>query len=112
MTETKRPRNEARPLRLSDRVDSTAMNTLRLTRRQFGLAAAGAALAGARLTSAQAASPPYVVDPAWLQSQLASNQNLVVLDVSPLRTYHDSHVESAVHCWWQDTMELNNPVYG
>lgn len=85
--------------------------TVRFSRRQLA-AAAGLALAATRLTPARAADEPYVVDPAWLQARLAADSNLVILDVSSLGDYHHGHVKGAIHCWWQDTMEWNDPVYG
>lgn len=85
--------------------------TARFTRRQLAISS-GLALALAKLRQASAAAEPYVVDAAWLQARLASDPNVVILDVSSLGDYHDAHVKSAVHCWWQDTMEWNDPVYG
>jgi thiosulfate/3-mercaptopyruvate sulfurtransferase len=81
-----------------------------LTRRQFTLAAG--ALAFAPRLVAAAPDQPYVVDSTWLQTRLASDSTVVVLDVSPLRAYQDRHIHGAIHVWWQDTMELNNSVYG
>ena len=85
--------------------------TALFTRRQFAVAS-GFALASPMLRQASAADQPYVVDAAWLQSRLAADPNVVILDVSSLGDYHDAHVNGAIHCWWQDTMEWNDPVYG
>lgn len=87
------------------------MTTARSTRRQF-MIASGLALAAPRLQLARAADEPYVVDAAWLQSRRTSDPNVVVLDASSLSTYHDAHISGAIHCWWQDTMEWNDPTYG
>jgi thiosulfate/3-mercaptopyruvate sulfurtransferase len=96
-----------------DRVDSAAMRDFLLSRRQFALAAGALATTAASPVRAQTATDePYVVDPAWLQARLAADPNVVLLDVSALRTYRAEHIRGAIHCWWQDTMELNNVVYG
>ncbi|MGI8475733.1 MAG: sulfurtransferase [Thermomicrobiales bacterium] len=56
---------------------------------------------------------PLLVDAAWLSRRIASDgADLAILDLSPLRTYRAGHVPGAIHAWWQDTMELNNVVYG
>jgi thiosulfate/3-mercaptopyruvate sulfurtransferase len=39
-------------------------------------------------------------------------QRLLVLGLSALRTYRRGHLPGAVHGWWQDTMEVGDPVYG
>lgn len=36
----------------------------------------------------------------------------VVLDCSDLPTYRRGHLPHARHVWWQDTIEIHNPVYG
>jgi thiosulfate/3-mercaptopyruvate sulfurtransferase len=56
---------------------------------------------------------PLLVDAGWLQAQMRrQDQRLLTLDLSALRTYRRGHVPGAVHGWWQDTMEVNDPVYG
>lgn len=60
-------------------------------------------------------TPPLLVDAAWLQDALTRSANRpLILDLSPLRTYRHAHIPGAVHAWWQDTMELDQPedVYG
>jgi thiosulfate/3-mercaptopyruvate sulfurtransferase len=57
--------------------------------------------------------PPYLVEPSTVQSLPESHSSsIVLLDLSPLRPYRDKHVAGAQHAWWQDTMEVNFPVYG
>jgi thiosulfate/3-mercaptopyruvate sulfurtransferase len=87
-------------------------NLLRLT---AGFVAGPMAMRLGRIALAQPAfpgngDPPLLVDPAWLQSE--ADANIRMLDCSPLRTYKDAHIPGAVHAWWQDTMDLNKPVYG
>jgi thiosulfate/3-mercaptopyruvate sulfurtransferase len=56
---------------------------------------------------------PLLVDAGWLQAQMENrDQPLLVLDLSPLRSYRRGHLPGAVHGWWQDTIEVNDPVYG
>lgn len=56
---------------------------------------------------------PLLVDAGWLQARIVERDRpLLVLDLSPLRRYRTGHVPGAVHGWWQDTMELNDDVYG
>ena len=94
-----------------DRVDSAVMGTRSFTRRHFTIAA-GALLAGSGIRPVWAADEPYVVDVSWLKTRMASDPNVVILDASAISTYRHRHVPGAVHCWWQDTMELNNAIYG
>lgn len=98
----------------SNRVDSAGMNKLALNRRQFSFAVASTTLTVwvKPAPGTDAADAPYVVDSAWLQARLPSDPNVVLLDASSLRTYTSEHIRGAVHCWWQDTMEWNNVVYG
>ncbi|MGH2531826.1 MAG: sulfurtransferase [Thermomicrobiales bacterium] len=59
--------------------------------------------------------PPLLVDPSWLEAALSRTvHQLLVLDLSPPRTYRRAHVPGAVHAWWQDTTELDQPqhIYG
>ncbi|MGH2558903.1 MAG: sulfurtransferase [Thermomicrobiales bacterium] len=59
--------------------------------------------------------PPLIVDVPWLEAaQSRTGNQSLVLDLSPLRTYRRAHLPGAVHAWWQDTMELDQPqdIYG
>ena len=47
----------------------------------------------------------------WLAERI-DDPNLRLLDCSPLDTYRDGHLPRAAHVWWQDTIEINNNVYG
>lgn len=49
--------------------------------------------------------------PSWLASRVDS-PNLRLLDCSPLPVYRAGHLPGARHVWWQDTIEIYNPVYG
>lgn len=42
----------------------------------------------------------------------AGLRDLRILDCSSLSSYRRGHLPGARHIWWQDTMELHNPVYG
>lgn len=42
----------------------------------------------------------------------AGLRDLRILDCSSLPSYRRGHVPGARHIWWQDTIELHNPVYG
>ena len=48
---------------------------------------------------------------AWVAGHL-SDPNLRLIDVSSLADYRTGHIPGAVHVWWQDTIEVNNDVYG
>ncbi|HEY7035347.1 MAG TPA: rhodanese-like domain-containing protein [Thermomicrobiales bacterium] len=56
---------------------------------------------------------PLLVDAHWLKTQTQNpEQPLLILDLSALRTYRRGHLPGAVHGWWQDTVEVDDPVYG
>ena len=38
--------------------------------------------------------------------------NLRILDCSELQQYRRGHLPGALHVWWQETIEVHNPVYG
>lgn len=44
--------------------------------------------------------------------QISDSANLRILDCSSLPSYRSGHLPGARHVWWQDTIELHNPVYG
>ncbi len=100
---------------------STMKLDVRLSRRK-SLALALAGIATLRLPGGSTLAlpafpgngdPPLLVDPAWLQQELAAlDARVRILDSSPLRTYQDAHIPGAVHAWWQDTMDQNKEVYG
>jgi thiosulfate/3-mercaptopyruvate sulfurtransferase len=50
-------------------------------------------------------------EPEWLAQRL-DNPRVRLLDCSDLPTYRRGHLPGARHVWWQDTIELHNPVYG
>ncbi len=52
-----------------------------------------------------------LADAAWL-AQRIDDPALRLLDCSPLPDYRKRHLPGARHVWWQDTIELHNPVYG
>ncbi len=47
----------------------------------------------------------------WLDERI-DDSTLRVLDCSSIDTYRDGHIPGASHVWWQDTIEINNNVYG
>lgn len=55
---------------------------------------------------------PLLIDPNTLRDRLSSGGDVRVLDLSPLPTYRRAHVPGAVHAWWQDTMNVDDPIYG
>lgn len=69
-------------------------------------------------TPASAASDPasypgadLLVSVEWLQ-QHQNDLDVRLIDLSPISDYRSGHIPGAVHLWWQDTIEVNNPVYG
>ncbi len=52
-----------------------------------------------------------LVNPAWLRERLDSPQ-LRLFDLAGLPDYRDGHIPGAAHFWWQDLIEIHNPVYG
>lgn len=52
-----------------------------------------------------------LVDAGWVAARL-DDPAVRLVDLSSWRRYHEGHLPGALHLWWQDTMELNNPVYG
>lgn len=97
----------------------------RLTRRAWlallAAAAAGCARSEAGTRTAvpfdpSALTPIYpageqLVDPDWLRGRL-DDANLRLFDLSDLPGYRDGHIPGAAHFWWQDLIEIYNPVYG
>jgi thiosulfate/3-mercaptopyruvate sulfurtransferase len=84
--------------------------------------AAGLTLAVTGCRREEQAADIVINDPAYPDAsvfvtpdQLAGtidDPNLIVLDCSKLSTYRRGHVPGARHVWWQDTIEVHNPVYG
>jgi 3-mercaptopyruvate sulfurtransferase SseA len=57
--------------------------------------------------------PDLLIHPRALRQALeADAQPPKVLAATSIATYRDGHIRSAIHVWWQDTMELNTPYYG
>jgi thiosulfate/3-mercaptopyruvate sulfurtransferase len=81
----------------------------RLNRREVLLGAALLGATASRTTSGQETETPYLVDATWLSSATGA---IYLLDLSELRTYRNQHIPGAVHGWWQDTMERDDPLYG
>jgi thiosulfate/3-mercaptopyruvate sulfurtransferase len=97
---------------------------LRISRRVLLAGALGALVAGcgdeqpdeaATLVATSAASSfsssDLLVDAGWLAAHI-HDADLRLIDGSSLTDYRNGHTPSARHVWWQDTVELNNPVYG
>jgi thiosulfate/3-mercaptopyruvate sulfurtransferase len=55
--------------------------------------------------------PEFLADARWLAERQGDAQ-LRLLDCAPLTEYRRGHLPGARHVWWQDTIEINNPVYG
>lgn len=52
-----------------------------------------------------------LVGPEWLAERL-DDPDLLLIDLSDLPSYRDGHLPGARHFWWQDLIEVHNPVYG
>lgn len=97
----------------------------RLTRRAWLALLAAAAAGCARSEAGTRAEVPFdpaaltlaypagemLVDPGWLRDRL-DDPNLRLYDLSDLPGYRDGHIPGAAHFWWQDLIEIHNPVYG
>lgn len=55
--------------------------------------------------------PELLADTAWLAERIY-DPSVRVVDLSPLADYRRGHLPNAVHVWWQDLVEFNNPTYG
>lgn len=104
-------------------MESRDLDRLRLTRRGM-LALAGAIAAACARNGSERAEPAFnrsllapayqgglLVGPGWLRDRL-DDPSLRLLDLSGLPGYRDGHIPGAQHFWWQDLIEVNNPVYG
>lgn len=47
----------------------------------------------------------------WLSERI-DDPNLRLIDCSPINSYRDGRLPRASHVWWQDTIEVNNNIYG
>lgn len=63
-------------------------------------------------TPIDTSSQDLLVDAAWLEEHLDSDNPPVVIDVSDVRQYAIGHIPGAIHVWWQDAMNLNGAGYG
>ncbi len=61
--------------------------------------------------AAQYAHPELLADTGWLAERL-NDPFVRVVDLSPRADYERGHLPGAVHVWWQDLVEINNPTYG
>lgn len=52
-----------------------------------------------------------LADAAWLAARI-DDPTLRLIDCSSIDDYRSGHIPGARHIWWQDTIEINNPVYG
>ena len=52
-----------------------------------------------------------LVGPDWLADRM-DDPGLRLFDLSDLPGYRDGHIPGARHFWWQDLIEIHNPVYG
>jgi thiosulfate/3-mercaptopyruvate sulfurtransferase len=52
-----------------------------------------------------------LVDADWVAARL-DDPHVRLVDLSPWRRYRRGHLPGAAHLWWQDLIEINNPVYG
>ncbi|CAN5537697.1 sulfurtransferase [soil metagenome] len=102
---------------------SRELDGLQLTRRGV-LALAGVIAAACARNGSDRGDPAFdrsllvpayqgglLVGPDWLRDRL-DDPSLRLLDLSDLPGYRDGHIPGAQHFWWQDLIEVNNPVYG
>ncbi|RIK46501.1 MAG: sulfurtransferase [Chloroflexi bacterium] len=70
-------------------------------------------LATPSMNSAAATYPRHdlLIDAPTLLAQI-DDPALRILDCSRRGDYRAGHIPGARHIWWQDTIEINNPVYG
>jgi thiosulfate/3-mercaptopyruvate sulfurtransferase len=52
-----------------------------------------------------------LVDVPWVAERV-DDPRLRLIDCSDINTWRSGRVPGARHLWWQDTIEVNNPVYG
>lgn len=57
------------------------------------------------------AAPGLLASVEWLAERIDA-PTLRLLDCSSIDTYRNGHLPNATHVWWQDTIEINNTVYG
>ena len=51
------------------------------------------------------------VSASWLREHI-NDPRLRLIDCSDIDRYKSGHLPGARHVWWEDTIEINNPVYG
>jgi thiosulfate/3-mercaptopyruvate sulfurtransferase len=61
--------------------------------------------------AAQYPHPEFLADTAWLAERV-NDPFTRIIDLSPLEEYERGHLPGAIHVWWQDLIEVNNPTYG
>lgn len=91
----------------------------RTTRRRL-LTAAGVSMATNALQKidpviavSHGESTPLVMSvDALIAAATVAEQPITILDAASLRTYRANHIPSAVHTFWQDTIDRNYPVFG
>lgn len=101
---------------------SDVPSAARLSRRAF-LVGSAAVLAAACLPDGAERNPAPLLSTTsydgadalasveWLAERI-DDPSLRLVDCSSARSYRRSHLPGAVHVWWQDTIEVNNPTYG
>jgi len=52
-----------------------------------------------------------LVSASWLRERI-DDPDLRVIDCTNIDRFRDGHLPRARHVWWQDTIEINNGVYG
>jgi thiosulfate/3-mercaptopyruvate sulfurtransferase len=52
-----------------------------------------------------------LADARWVAERV-DDPALRLIDCSPQADYRRGHLPRAAHVWWQDTIEIHNPVYG
>ena len=111
------PRVITAPIQKSDLAMIAPMHDS-MTRRKLMLGCAASAMlllaggdTGAR--ARQNAAIPYLVSVDWLADRIErAESNLLVMDVSDLRSYRDAHIPGAIHSFWLETVERDYDVFG
>ncbi|CAN5617719.1 hypothetical protein BH23CHL4_BH23CHL4_02710 [soil metagenome] len=56
---------------------------------------------------------PFITGAGYVHELIEANPATTrIVDVSPLRTYRDSHIPGAVHAFWEDTVDREYPHFG
>ena len=113
-------RNIGRTFTIDDASDVPA--AARLSRRALLAAGAGLVVSACLPWGNDTNAPPDLSTAAYPDDAMLASVDWVaarlgepalrLIDCSSARSWRRSHLPGAVHVWWQDTIEINNPTYG